>query len=341
MTRALPLISILLMAGGLFVLAVVAWSFRAPPPSSAPLYSYELVIQDKAEKFPELGLKRNSDMQIKRYQARIAGVDEPLAEFDVARADTGQPVLLEWRNRLNEPTITLTSTMQEVVTLAEAISKHASNDAVILAWWDTSRRLQLLSDTNFVFTQNMARPVLVPSIWTGRESAIAQMEQDFWKVPADAGAQEKLVEFVDALLSDEFTGTAKLRQLADEHEAYLVLHISDVYKIGAMAPARFSVGFKDFAKTGKLHGMVKRIKAWLKEEGHKAYTVIALSDQVRRVYFLADDASTKTMLARLLPFDTSNPFRSQWPRVVYQHDGYWVYKLPPSKTAATKAESAE
>ena len=131
---------------------------------------------------------------------------------------------------------------------------------------------------------------------------------------------------------DEVVGVAKLRQLTEDREAYIVVHITDAYKIGAISPDRFSVGFKDFGKSGNLHGTVKRIKGWIKEQGHKAYTVHELEGGMSRVFFLSDKLSTETLLARMLPFDTSNPFKLSGLRPVYQHGGYWVFKLPPPQT---------
>ncbi len=330
MKRALPLFGLSLMAGGLVIVAVLAWHSWQPQP---PPYSYQLVGSGKAAEFPELGLADLKDLAVRKFEVRIDGVDEPLAELHVAEDEPGRPVLLQWNNRLNEPVITLTSPMAETVALTEAIKKHAPKDATILAWWDLSLRLKLLTGGRMFFTDNLAKPLLVPSIWAGRELAIADLERAFWKTPAADAPSPQLDKFVDALLSDEVVGTAKLRQLVGERETYLVLHISDVYKIGAMAPDRFAVGFQDFAKTGQLHAMAKRIKTWVEEEGHKAYTVTATNDQVRRVFFLADDVSKETLLARMLPFDTSNPFKITGPRVVFQHGGYWVYKLPEARTA--------
>ena len=70
----------------------------------------------------------------------------------------------------------------------------------------------------------------------------------------------RLAEFVDILLSDEVIGTARLRQLAGDRDAYLILHVSDIYKIGAMAPERLSVGYQDFGKVGDLHAMASGSK---------------------------------------------------------------------------------
>jgi hydroxylamine oxidation protein HaoB len=336
MKRALPLFGIVLIAGGLFVLGSLAASYWEPSP---PPFTYELLAEGKAEKFPELGLTEQADLAVKKYELRVSGVDKPIAGFHVASKDGTPPVLLEWKNYLNEPVLTLTGTMKETKGLAKAIGKYAPGNARILGWWDTSRRLKLLSGSNVVFDENLARPVFVPSMWTGRSDVIVERDRKFWSAPSGNQSVKQFDKLVDALLSDEVVGMAKLRQLVGEGEVYVVLHQSDVFKIGALAPKRISVGYKDFPVSGKMHGQIKRIKEWIKQEGHKAHAVMSISDQLRRVFFLTDVTSTETLIARMLPFDTSNPFRIEGLSVVYQIGGYWVYKLQATKVSANATQS--
>lgn len=338
MKRALPLLGVILMAGGLFVLGALAWSYWTPSP---PPYTYKLVAAGKAKTFPELGLKERVDLAIKKYEVRVSGIDKPVAGFHVAKKDETSPILLEWQNYLNEPVLTLTSTMKETKALAEAMDKHAPPNATVLAWWDTSRRLKLLSDASVMFDENLARPVFIPSMWASRRQFIEDQERKFWRASSEGRFVKRFDKFVDALLSDEIVGVAKLRQLVGKGEAYIALHLSDVFKIGAIAPKRFSVGYRDFSISGKMHGQIKRIKGWIKEQGHKAHAVMSVSDQLRRVFFLTDATSRETLIARMLPFNTSNPFKLEGLRVVYQHGGYWVYKLPALKTAASAAHQSE
>ncbi len=331
MKRALPLFGIVLMAGGLLILGAVFSSFWTPSP---PPFTYELVAEGKAKSFPTLGLKERSDLAVKKYEVRVPGIDKPIASFHaVEKGDGVSPVLLEWQNHLAEPVLTLTSTMKETKAVAEAIKKHAPTDAKILGWWDTSQRLSLLSDSTFIFGENLNRPVFIPAMWVNRRRFIEDHERKFWKTSSKSDTAQRFEGFIDALLSDETVGVAKLRQLVGEGQAYIVLHLSDIYKIGALAPEQISVGYKDFSVSGKMHGQIKRIKGWIKEEGHKAHAVMSISDQMRRVFFLADETSRETLIARMLPFNTSNPFRLEGVSVVYQHGGYWVYKLEAKKLA--------
>ncbi len=325
MRRALPIVGVTLIAGGLFLLGVLFWPDASPSP---PPYNYVKVAEGKTAKFPGLGLKEHPDLEIAKYEVRVPEINKPIADLHVASMEGAAPVLLDWRNHTSEPVVTTDSMASESDTLAKAIAKHASSDAVILGWWDTSRRVQLLTGKKVLFDENLARPVLVPSMWTGHRRSIEAQERSFWKVATVSRTQTDFDAFVDALLSDEVIGTAKLRQLGGAREVVLVLHMSDAFRIGAANPERLTVGFKDFGNAGQLHGIVRQIKKWAKDNGHKAYTVRPMGKNGRRVFFLSDTKSTETLIARLLPFTTSNPFAMDTLKLVYQHGGYWVYKLP-------------
>ena len=53
--------------------------------------------------------------------------------------------------------------------------------------------------------------------------------------------------------------------------------------------------------------MVANVKGWLEMQRYEAYTVDPASQGRARVYFLTDEATTHTLLARALPFNTSTP----------------------------------
>ena len=196
--RALPILGFMLIAGGLFLFGYLVWSIWRPVP---PPYSYNLVAEGRTEKFPELGLKDHNDFPIKKYEIRVPGIEKPIAAFHVADSKSKEPVLLEWRNYITEPVITLTSTISETQALARAVKKHANNNALILAWWDTSRRLALLNGSTVLFKETVAGPVLVPSIWSGHRATIESLEREFWKVLPDSSTNTQFEAYVDALLS--------------------------------------------------------------------------------------------------------------------------------------------
>ncbi|MCC6657645.1 MAG: hydroxylamine oxidation protein HaoB, partial [Rhodocyclaceae bacterium] len=88
------------------------------------------------------------------------------------------------------------------------------------------------------------------------------------------------------------------------------------------------VAYKDFPVKGDLHGPISFVKRWMLDNNYAAYTLHELSEQQARVYFLANAQGGATLLAQMLPLTTSRPAELQALQLVYQHGGYWVYKIP-------------
>lgn len=325
--RAIPVAGLALAAGGALLLGWIGWTALHPPPSP---YHYELVADGGVGKFPELGLQDQAGLALKKYEIRADSVDKPVAVVHVGTRGGGAPVLLSWQNSTAEPVLRLGPEAGELATLAAAVARHAPPQSRILSWSDTSRQLQLLAGSSVVFEENTVAPLLLPPPWRAAHESIEALERDFWRVPASSQTGRRFAEFADAMLSAPPAGLEKLRHLAGDGEAYVVVHLTDAYRLGALHPERFGVGFKDFPMTGQMHGTINAVKSWLKKAGHRAYAVERRDDATVRVHFLTDEASTRTLLAQMLPFDTSNPLALEAPSVVYQHGGYWVYKLPPN-----------
>jgi hydroxylamine oxidation protein HaoB len=100
-----------------------------------------------------------------------------------------------------------------------------------------------------------------------------------------------------------------------------------------LRPGRFGIGYRDFAGSGEVHGQVKQVKDWLAEHGYRSYAVEKKGANVNRVYFLADARSEETLLARMLPFSSSNTLRLEELRLVANYGGYWVYEVPGAAEA--------
>lgn len=324
--RALLVTGGLLVAGGLFFVGWLAWVTLKPGP--AP-YSYALVAEGGVEKFPELGLRDQEELSVRKYEVHAEEVEDPIAVLHVGSKQNGAPVLLDWQNRTAEPVITLTAQMSELAALVQALSKHAAPGSLVLAWWDTSRQLKLLAGANVLFDENLGQPLLIPTPWRGDRDAIEALERKFWKFPSPSTTDAQFRQYVGALLADVPAGVARLRQLAGEREAYVVVHVSDAYRLGALQPDRFGIGYKDFPKTSQTHGMIDGAKNWLRQQGYEFYTVEAKGENSLRVYFLTGATDRDTLIAQLLPFSSSNPLELEELQIVYQHRGYWVYKLPP------------
>ncbi|MCB1812221.1 MAG: hydroxylamine oxidation protein HaoB [Candidatus Competibacteraceae bacterium] len=326
--RSMLLLASLLLSSGLATLVWVGWSVLHPLP---PPYQYSLIQNGTAADFPALGLSHWSDLPVQTFELRATGAEHPLAVLHTSRDASGQPVLLDWQNQLAEPVLTQTAPLPDLVTLAQAIEQHTPADALILGWWDVSRQLALLTGREVLFGVNLVQPLLLPASWQGQRADIEKLEQAFWQVnsppltPPQAGQFE---DYIEALLLDEQTGVTKLRALAGDQPAYLVVHLSDILKVAALQPQRFGMGYRDFANSGQIHGLISRVKEWLHSEGYASYTVDASAAQTARVYYLTDAATPTTLLARALSFSTSNPLALQTLQLVYQTGGFWVYKVP-------------
>jgi hydroxylamine oxidation protein HaoB len=331
--KILPSLGIFLVAGGFLVLCWLAYLWLSPGP--AP-YHYKLVEEGGVDKFGKLGLEAWPDLGISKQEVLVEGVDQPVAVAYLARRGNAPPVMLSWENRSDEPVVFVDGKLSELTSLATAIAKHVPKDAAILAWWDTSRQIRLLTGYETVFNSHLRQPLLMPSLWRARSEAIEKYEREFWRAPASAEESQKFQRFADALAADPKEGVAMLRELTGGREAYVAVHLSDLYKLGLMRPDRLSVAYKDFPlQGGDVHGLSGMVKRWLVDNHHTAYTVHGLSENLVRAYFLADAKTGNTLLAQMLPFTISNPLGFQALQLVYQQGGYWVYKIPPTDPSSS------
>jgi len=180
-----------------------------------------------------------------------------------------------------------------------------------------------------LFMSHLGEPLIAPSQWKGRDAAIKKYEHEFWGAPAQDGENQKFQRFADALAADSEKGSAILRELAGGREAYVVVHVTDLYKLGLMRPERLDMAFKDFPLTGNVHGLAAQVKAWMHSKEYESYTLQSLSERVVRAYFIRDSKIGKTLLSQMVPFMDRTPFELQALQPIYNHGGYWVYKIPP------------
>ena len=344
-SKLLPSLGILLVTGGILLLLWFAWLWFNPGP--AP-YRYQLVEEGGVDKFSQLGLAAWPDLELAKYEVYAEGVDQPLAVTHAARQGTGAPVLLDWENRTSELLLTTDSKISELTALATAINKYAAKDALVLAWWDTSRQIKLLAGRDTLFTQRVGEPLIVPAHWQDQMDAIKKYENEFWNATASAEEQRKFQRFADALLAEPQAGAAILRELAGmdgkgdgaPREAYIAIHVTDLYKLGIMRPAQFDIAYKNFPMEGNMHGMIGYLKNWMQENEFKTYTLQSLSDKMVRGYFLRDTKSSNSLIAQMLPFTESQPLDLTAVQLIYQQGGYWVYQIPPAGGMPPSAAAA-
>jgi hydroxylamine oxidation protein HaoB len=324
--KILPSLGIILVTGGLFVLGWLAYLGLKPEP--AP-YRYQLVEEGGVGKFTNLGLEAWPDLKIGKYEVRVDSVDKPIALVYRATHGEASPVLLSWENHISEPLVSVDSNLSDLTKVSIELAKHVPKGAVILAWWDISRQVRLLAGCDTLFMSHLGEPMIAPSQWKGRDGAIKKYEQEFWGAPAQDGENRKFQRFADALAADSEKGSAILRELAGGREAYVVVHVTDLYKLGLMRPERLDMAFKDFPLTGNVHGLAAQVKAWMHSKEYESYTLQSLSERMVRAYFIRDSKIGKTLLSQMVPFMDRTPFELHALQPIYNHGGYWVYKIPP------------
>lgn len=324
-SKILPSLGILLVTGGLFLSGWFVYLWLKPLP--AP-YAYQLVDEGGATKFNNLPLQAWSDLKISKYEVRVPSIDKPVAIAYRATRDGGRSILLSWENLVSEPIGVMASDLSELGATAGEISKHVPSGAAVLAWWDTSRQLGFLSGRETFFTSHLGEPVITPTYWKQRSDSIRAYETQFWGQSGSPDEQRKFQLFADALSAESTKGVAMLRELVGSREAYIVVHPSDLYKLGLMRPDKLDVAFKDFPLTGNVHGLVGQVKAWMKENGYDTYTLQSISEKLIRAYFLNQSTKGKTLLSQMLPLMNSTPIDFEALQLVHKQGSYWIYKIP-------------
>ena len=330
-TKLLPSLGILLVTGGLLLLGWFAYLWFNPAP--AP-YRYALVEEGDSAKFESLGLQAWPGLGIAKYEVHVEGVEQPIAMGYTARRGQTPPILLSWENRSSELVGALDSKLPELTALAGAIDKHAPKDALILAWWDTSRQIKLLTGRDTLFTSHIGEPLIAPAAWQPQSEAIRRYEDQFWGASAPSEERRNFQRFAEALTAEPARGAALLRELAGAREAYIAVHVSDLYKLGLMHPDRLDMAYKNFPMEGNMHGMIGYLKKWMQENNYETHTMQSLSDNTVRAYFLRDAKSSNTLIAQMLPFTHSMPLDLTVLQLIYQQGGYWVYKIPATPVMA-------
>jgi len=319
------------VTGGLVLLFWVAYTAWLKP-VDAPYY-YKQISSGSPQQYPELELNDWPDLTISRYDVIVPDVAKPIAQATVAQRDGSVPVLVKWQNNSKEILHTLDWKSNELSALAKAISQYAPKDALLVAWWDISQQLNLLTGYEALFTNHLKEPLIIPQHWLEYSQAIDRYENDFWQNKASGREVEQFEQFSKALASKPEQGVPMLRNLiGSDREAYLIIHVTDLYKLGLMYPERIGVAYQNFPLSGNIHGMINHMKVQLKENDFDTYTLQSITDSEVRVYFLTDSDSSQTMLAQMLPFtDKPAPMELEALQLLYQKGGYWLYKIPASE----------
>lgn len=312
----------------------LVFSVRAAD-DEAPLYRYDLGSELTAAELGELAALLPAGTVVQSARVLAPGQSRPLADLRLARTPQG-PVLLDWHAQVDDPFLTLLPALVETTVLAPVLARHVPEDAVVLAWWDVSRQIRLLTGAEVVFSESLGEPLFVPVRWHEQADEVREIEQAFWQVP-DAGDREAGLErfrrFATALLAPEEDGIAALRALGQGKPVVLVLHLRDLILLGQMAPQDLGVAFSDFGTLSEVHGMVQRVRAWMRENDHAAYGLMQSGTDPVRAIAVTDEASSRTLVARLLPLVGNDQGDVEGARLVYRTGGYVVFEIAAEAAA--------
>lgn len=313
MTPRLRLIAGLsLIAVGVALLGLSLYAALNP----APHYSARLGEAADAEGF---ALAPSSLTQIE-----IAAPDHarPLATGLLAH-EGERPTPLSWRNAVTEPIFFADLAAADMQKVLAAIREHAPQEAVVFAWWDLSRAIRLVAQRNAPLDDPRARGLQIPAGWS--EARAAERARFGAGVAPQQG--ETFSRFTDALVADEAQGADVLAQLAGGKPAFICVHISDAWKLATEMPARLSLAFHDFAASTVSHGVIKSAQQWMRDEKVEGGYAVEPMGAAVRLHFFRRKADGETLIARLLPFSTSNPLQLARFALVYQHKGWWIYQI--------------
>jgi len=274
---------------------------------------------DEAKDVAGLGLAAEA---LQRVEITSPEERRPIATGIVLR-DGARLAPLVWRNEVTEPILFADVSASDATKVLTAIREHVPDGAVVLAWWDLSRAIRTTTKKDAPLDDPQARGLLIPQSWT--EAAATERERFGAGVaPQEA---ERFGRFIDALLADEATGAKTLADLAGAKPAYVVVHISDVWKAAAARPERLSIAYKDFASSGVSHGVIKTATQWMRDNKIDGGFAVEPLGGATRLHYFQRKSDSDALIAKLLPFSTSNPMQLDRLELVHQHKGWWVYRL--------------
>jgi hydroxylamine oxidation protein HaoB len=306
----------------LFGFALLGWAIYAGLNSAAPFETrLASITPEAAKEVAGFGLKAD---RLQKIEVSAKDERKPVADGVIASGEGGRLTPLVWRNQVTEPILFSDVSADDAAKVLAAIREHTPQDAVVLAWWDFSRAIRLIAERAAPLDDAQARGLLVPAAW----SAAAAPERARWGAGAPASSVDVFTRFIDALLeSDEARASDALKKLADGKPAYVAVRISDVWRLAAVRPQKLSIAYKDFAATGVSHGLIKSAQQWLRDEKIEGGYAVEPTGGATRLHYFQRKSDGDRLIARLLPFSTSLPLPLTRLSLVYQHKGWWIYRL--------------
>lgn len=315
----------------LAAVGLALWPGVRPAPPSAPTHEYRLLDAP-----PSAAAVTLAGMLGEQFEARALELHAPgdgsgevavPARAEAAFAPDGTAYLLGWQSQGPQPVLRRDIRPEEELRLVEALARYLPEGSTILAMPELSRRLAALAPAAWPLAPG-AEPLAIPAPWQRRGDAAAAVEAAQWGGPTAPGITgERLPAFIDALLAEDVHGAARLRVLAGAGEAYVLVHLEDAFQLGLLREGRMDMARRTFAASTFSHDLAREARAWGAANDHAAWAIDRSGDGRLRGQYLADSAETATLIAQLLPFNTSRLDAVPGLRLVWQSGGYWLYRI--------------
>lgn len=316
---------LVLMATGVLLIGLAVNS--ALQPAELPYEKTFVEAQPDVYKAVALQDAGSGTPAVRKMELRTPGVRGVLATANVVTDADGRTVPLNWQSNVTEPVFFADLSENEVGKVLAAIREHLPSDAVALSWWDLSRKIRFIAEREAPLDDPEARGLIVPNAWSEVADRIVTSERDFWGSGVPQSDEKHFTRFIDALLLDETKGSEALRSLAPGKDVYVAVHLSDIWKVAATRPDRIEIASKDFPGSGQSHGVRKAALQWIREQKIDGPYAVELVGNAARLHYLKDKKGSDMLITKILPFSTSNPMRLDQLDLVYQHRGFWIYKL--------------
>lgn len=302
------------------------WGGVRPGPA-APSHAYRALGDAPSAEAAALAARLGPGFEARVLELAAPGEDRPLARIEAAVAAEGPARLLGWQSLGPAPILRRDIRPAEELRLVGALEQHLPEGSTILAMPELSRRLAALAAAGLPLAAE-AEPLALPPVWQGQGAAVAALEEGQWGGPVAAGVEgEGISAFVAALLAEDVSGAARLRVLAGAGEAYVLVHLEDAFHLGQIAEGRLAMARRSFAAGSFSHDLAREARAWGQTNGHAAWAVDRGPDGRLRGHYLTEPAETATLIAQLLPFNTSRLDAVPGLRLVWQAEGYWLYRI--------------
>jgi hydroxylamine oxidation protein HaoB len=312
---------------GFAVLGWAGWSALRPQ----PLPYEQRTTPALSASLPDFVGAGLDSTKLENIEIRAREERNPIATGLVTRGADDRPAPLGWRNAVTEPVFFADTDTADMAKVLAAIREHVPAEAMVFAWWDMSRRIRSLAGRQAPLDDPSARGLLTPGAWIVNAASVDENRRAYWGKGVSSAEGAAFTKFIDALLMDETGGVEALAEIAGGREAFVAVHFSDILKSAASRPDLLSLAYRDFANSGDMHGVMKEAREWMRENAIEGGFAVEPRGGAVRLHYLPHKTDSPRLLTRLLPFSTSNPLKLERLKLVYQHKGYWIYKLAATK----------